>query len=78
MSKANSDQWHWDNDRRRWVYMGSNPSLNPTYRWELRKGMTVYENQLMMDAIDVACSNMQEYPDAAELLKQFERKNNED
>lgn len=72
-SKGNSDQWHWDNDRHRWVYMGSNPSLNPTYRWELRRGKMVYENDLMMEAIDVACANMSSFPDANLLISQIKR-----
>ena len=69
MSRANSHQWHWDNDRRRWVFMGGRPSLNPTYRWEIKRNAMVYENNLMMDAIDLACKNMDRFPDAENMLQ---------
>lgn len=67
--KLPSDDWHWDNDRRRWVFMGSQPSMNPTYRWELKKDKMVYENDTMMQAIDLACKNMSTFPDAERILQ---------
>jgi len=70
VSRSNSNQWHWDNHRHRWVYTGGEASLNPTYRWEIAKGKTIYHNDLMMRAIDVACANMTEFPDAAQLIEQ--------
>ena len=69
-SRENSNQWHWDGDRHRWVYMGNSASQNPTYRWEIRKDRMIYDNPLMMDAIDVACANMTEFPDAVQLIEQ--------
>lgn len=72
MSKANSDQWHWDNDRHRWIFMGSSPTYNPTYRWELHKDEMVYENELMMEAIDLACNNMTRFPDAERILQDLD------
>ena len=69
MSRANSDQWHWDNDRHRWVFMGSQSSMNPVYRWELKRNAMVYENELMMEAIDIACKNMDRFPDAETMLR---------
>lgn len=69
MSRANSHQWHWDNDRCRWVFMGKSPSMNPTYRWELKRNAMVYENEIMMDAIDLACKNMDRFPDAETMLR---------
>ena len=64
-----SEDWHWDNDRCRWVFMGKSPSMNPTYRWELKRKAMVYENELMMDAIDLACKNMDRFPDAETILR---------
>ena len=72
--RSTSDQWHWDTDRHRWVYMGADASSNPTYRWELSAGAWVYSNPLMMQAIDVACQNMQTFPDADAIIKQLNNK----
>ena len=71
--RSPSEDWHWDNDRRRWVYMGNYGATNPTYRWEIRKNHTIYDNRLMMDAIDVACSNMSDFPDANTIISQIKR-----
>jgi len=68
-----SEDWHWDDDRRRWVYMGHSASTNRTYRWELAKGTLVYKNDLMMEAIDVACSNMTKFPDAEKIIAGLEK-----
>ena len=68
-----SEDWHWDNDRHRWVYMGNYGATNPTYRWELTRNAMVYENELMMDAIDLACKNMQRFPDAETLLRSLDQ-----
>lgn len=68
-----SQDWHWDTDRQCWVYMGNRVSENPTYRWELKTDSWVYENELMMDAIDLACKNMQRFPDAETLLRSLDQ-----
>lgn len=72
-SRDNANDWHWDVDRHRWVYMGDRSSQNPTYRWEIRKDRMIYDNPLMMDAIDVACSNMSDFPDANTIISQIKR-----
>ena len=72
--KLPSEDWHWDNDRRRWVYMGDYGSTNRTYRWELTKGTLVYQNDLMMEAIDVACNNMSTFPDAERIIAKLNDK----
>lgn len=63
--------WHWDEDRKRWVIMGNEYSHNPQYNWELRKDQLVYSNELMCEAIEVALNNMERYPDAENILRKF-------
>lgn len=78
MSKSNSNHWHWDNDRHRWVYMGPRASENPVYRWELENYEMIYTNDLMMRAIDIACDNMTEFPDVADILDNIARSKEDD
>jgi len=53
--------------------MGNSASQNPTYRWELKRDSMVYDNKLMMDAIDVACKNMDRFPDADKIIQGLQK-----
>lgn len=58
--------WHWDNDRQRWVCM--NYPAGPSYSWSLHKDEWVYTNPDMMAAIDASVQNMLTFPDSDAII----------
>ena len=43
----------------------------PTYSWGIYPTKTVYENQDMLDAIEIALKNMTRYPDAEKIISRL-------
>lgn len=70
MSDSN---WHWDNDRQRWVAMNY-----PTYKWELRRSEWVYANPSMMSAIDASVQNMSTFPDVEHIINKLRQQGDDD
>jgi len=49
------------------------PERKPTYSWGLYPNQWVYQNDLMMKAIEVSLKNMTRYPDAERIIAELKK-----